>query len=123
MKFTKFSLVGFITTILSISINYIGIEILTFNMYVTFSLAYFISLLLSYVLNSLITFKAGLNFTSGIIYYTVYIISFVLGLILLVFIDHIDLVNNDFYKTLLIIPVRMIISYFLVSKFVFNISK
>jgi len=82
-RFIRFSLVGVIISISSISISTFLLAILKTNLYYTYVGMYLISLAASYLLNARYTFKAKKDVRSGLLYFINYGISFVFGLFLL----------------------------------------
>ena len=118
-QFSKFGVVGAFTTAFGICANYILLERLQLPLYPVYVAVFLLGVLLSYLLNSYFTFKEKTNLKSGMKYYGSYIIGLVVGLILLYVFDQ-TLPYSDFILTILVIPPRFILTFFLVKKIVFS---
>jgi len=117
-QLSKFGLVGALTTTFGIVANYILLEILHLPLYPVYIAVFLVGVLLSYLLNSHFTFKEKTNLKSGARYYASYLIGLVVGLMLLYIFDQ-TLPYSDFILTVLIIPPRFLLTFFLVKKIVF----
>jgi putative flippase GtrA len=78
-----FSLVGLVTTLLSLLLIYIFLKLLQTPLIVTYIGIYLVTILLSFILNSVFVFKSGLSLNNGYKYLAVYISGMLLGSILL----------------------------------------
>lgn len=78
-----FSLVGVVSTLLSILLIYIFLKLLQTPLIVTYIGIYLGTILLSFILNSVFVFKSDLTFNKGMKYLIVYISGMLLGTILL----------------------------------------
>jgi len=123
LKLTKFGLVGVITTLFGIISYYVLLDIYAFPLYPTYVTVFLIGVGLSYFLNSIFTFKESTSLNKGVKYYGVYILSLAIGLLLLKVLEILIPSISDFYKTLIIIPPRFIITYFILNKTIFKIDK
>ena len=82
-QFTGFSIVGIVVTLFSILLIYVFTELLHYSAQVSYSLAYIISIGLSYFLNGKYVFKASLGISPYLIYYGIYFSGMGLGLIII----------------------------------------
>ena len=117
--FLKFSTVGAFTTSLSILIYYILLDRLDFPLYSTYISVYLLMVLVSYLLNSLFTFKKEIRIKDSIYYQAVYGLGLLVGLGLLYVFQRL-LPFSNFILTVLIIPPRVLLTFFLVNRLIFN---
>ena len=82
-QFAGFSIVGIAMTLVSILLIYVFTELLQFSAQVSYSLAYIISIGLSYFLNGKYVFKASMGIYPYFIYYGIYVTGMGLGLIII----------------------------------------
>ncbi len=78
-----FSGVGIITTLVSLAAIYLFLEIFQTPLILTYSTIYFLTILLSYSLNSLLVFKSPLEFKKGIKYFLIYLSGMGIGIVVL----------------------------------------
>jgi len=117
-QFSKFGLIGVFTTTFGIICYYILLERLALPLYPVYIAVFLVGVFISYLLNSRYTFKKKANLKDSIGYYASYIIGLIVGLILLYVFDRI-FDYSDFILTLLVIPPRFLLTFFLVKKVVF----
>lgn len=118
-QLSKFGSVSVLTTIFGISSNYILLEVLHLPLYPVYISVYFVGIFISYVLNARFTFKEKANVRDGAKYYASYIIGLLVGLILLYIFDQ-TFEYSDFMLTILVIPFRFIVTFFLIKKVVYG---
>lgn len=116
--FAGFSGVGVITTLISLGAIYLFLEILQTPLILTYSIIYFLTILLSYFLNSLFVFKAPLAMEKGIKYFLIYLSGMVIGIVVLWLLDRI-LDYDSYILAYLVLPVTMMWN-FLMSYFLFK---
>jgi putative flippase GtrA len=78
-----FSLVGLVTTLLSLALIFIFLKLLQTPLILTYIGIYVATIVLSFILNSVLVFKSGLSFENGIRYLFVYLSGMLLGTLLL----------------------------------------
>lgn len=78
-----FSLVGLVTTLLSLGLIYIFLKLLQTPLIITYIGIYLVTIILSFILNSIFVFKSGLSYGNGFKYFFVYISGMFLGVLLL----------------------------------------
>lgn len=112
-KVFGFSIVGVIVTLFSIFLLFLFLKVIKINLYVGYVLSYFISISLSYFLNSTYIFKAqNKTIKQAVIYFMVYIISMIIGLLLLRIAKLIFPYLDKFYLSLMVIPITFIWNFF-----------
>ena len=116
--FAGFSGVGVITTLMSLGAIYLFLEILQTPLILTYSIIYFLTILLSYFLNSVLVFKAPLGIEKGIKYFLIYLSGMVIGILVLWLLDQI-LDYDSYILAYLVLPVTMMWN-FLMSYFLFQ---
>jgi len=121
-QISQFGFVGALTTTFGIVSNYILLDIMHQPLYPVYIVVFLVGVLLSYLLNSRFTFKEKTNLKAGMRYYASYIVGLIVGLVLLYIFDQI-VPYSDFILTVLVIPPRFLLTFFLVKKIVFVDSK
>jgi len=122
IKFSGFSFVGIVVTLLSIILLFIFNDLCNFNPYCSYVLAYLLTLFLSYFLNAKYVFCSPLKLTGVILYFMAYFSGMLLGIFL---IKIFSLAMPEASKTLLsvaAIPFTMIWNYFLADR-IMNLCK
>ena len=113
-----FSGVVVITTLISLGAIYLFLEILQTPLILTYSIIYFLTILLSYFLNSVFVFKTPLAIEKGIKYFLIYLSGMVIGIVVLWLLDQI-LDFDSYILAYLVLPVTMMWN-FLMSYFLFK---
>ena len=116
--FAGFSMVGVITTLISLGAIYLFLEILQTPLILTYSIIYFLTILLSYFLNSVLVFKTPLGMEKGFKYFLIYLSGMVIGILVLWLLDQI-LDYDSYILAYLVLPVTMMWN-FLMSYFLFQ---
>lgn len=116
--FAGFTGVGVITTLISLGAIYLFLEILQTPLILTYSIIYFLTILLSYFLNSVFVFKAPLGMEKGIKYFLIYLSGMLIGIVVLWLLDQI-LDYDSYILAYLVLPVTMMWN-FLMSYFLFQ---
>lgn len=122
IRLIKFGSIGGFITIFGIIGYYICLEIYNFSIYPTFIVLNIIAVIFSYLLNTKFTFRKKRNLHDSIRYYIIYLTGIAIGLGLIYLIEN-NTSLKPFFIVLLIIPIRVFITYLMVSKFVFSKSK
>lgn len=110
--FAGFSGVGVITTLISLGAIYVFLEILQTPLILTYSLIYFLTILLSYFLNSLFVFKSPLAMKKGIMYFLIYLSGMVIGIIVLWLLEK-TLSYDAYILAYLVLPITMMWNFIL----------
>ena len=105
--FLGFSVVGFFSTIFTIFLSYILLEVLRFPIYHTYFGIYIMSISTSYLLNINFVFKTENNFPKLIKYFIIYFSGMILGGICL-HILYLNLNLSDWITSLLVLPITTI---------------
>lgn len=82
-KVLGFSSVGVFTTLLSLSLTYVFLELIKTPLIPTYVCIYFSTILISYFMNSRLVFKSGKSFKKLVLYYGVYLSGMLLGVLVL----------------------------------------
>lgn len=104
--FAGFSGVGVITTLISLGAIYLFLEILQTPLILTYSLIYFLTIILSYFLNSLFVFKSPLAMKKGIKYFLIYLSGMLIGIVVLWLLKK-TLSYDAYILAYLVLPVTM----------------
>ncbi len=110
--FAGFVGVGGIVTLVSLIGIYIFIELFQFPLLITYVGIYSATILLSYLLNSLLVFKSSLNTKKGIKYFGIYLSGLILGVVVLWVFENI-LPFDDYILAYAVIPITMIWNFVL----------
>lgn len=110
--FAGFSGVGVVTTLISLGAIYVFLEIFQTPLILTYAIIYFLTILLSYFLNSLLVFKSPLAMKKGIKYFIIYLSGMVVGILVLWLLK--KTVSYDPYiLAYLVLPVTMMWNFIL----------
>lgn len=117
--FAGFSIVGVLSTLITMGALYIFLEYLKTPLMPTYILIYFASILFSYLLNTRYVFKVKQSYTQVLVYFIIYLSGMLLGAgVLWIFKN--TLPYDHFILAYLVIPITMgwnfILSYFLFRK-------
>ena len=115
LKFTGFSFVGLITTVISLFLIYIFIGMLRTPLYLSYIIIYIVTIYVSYYINTTIVFKADIAFKKCIKYFFVYISGMLLGIFLISVFKPI-LPCEDWVVTCLVLPLTTIWNFIFVYK-------
>ena len=119
--FSKFTVVGGFMAVLSMSANYLFLEVLHTPLLITYAVNYLVTIFISYHLNRTYTFKSGYSFKSMAQYYLVYASGLLLGMLLL-WVFRMILPFGNWILTLCVLPFTTM-SNFLLSRLVFSNNK
>ena len=115
MKFSGFSLVGALVTLVSIALLFLMNDMCGWNVYISYCFAYILTLLLSYWLNSRFVFHSALSLQKLAGYFASYLSGMLLGTGILAILVS---VLPDWNRTLLscaVIPVTMVWNFILIN--------
>lgn len=115
-KIWRFSMVGVFSTLLSLTMSVSLLKYFNTPLVPTYLFVYLSTLLLSYYLNSILTFKSSISLKKGSQYFMVYIFSMLIGTILYVLIPKWIILPNWYYP-FLILPCTASLNYFLSNKY------
>ena len=105
--FAGFSGVGVITTLISLAAIYVFLELFQTPLILTYAIIYFLTILLSYFLNSLFVFKSPLNMKKALSYFLIYFGGMIVGIIILwIFKKTIPL--EHYILAYLVLPITML---------------
>jgi putative flippase GtrA len=89
-----FSAVGMISSLLSLLLIYIFLKLFRTPLFATYISIYIVTILLSYIINSIFVFKSSLSMKKGIKYSMIYLTGMLLGTFLLWIFKKITLFEN-----------------------------
>ena len=113
--FAGFSGVGVVTTLLSLGAIYFFIEVLQTPLIYTYAIIYFLTILLSYFLNSFLVFKSTLTSKKAVGYFSIYLSGMILGITVL-WIFEATLPFDKYILAYLVLPITMLWNFILVYK-------
>jgi len=119
LRLTKFGLVGGLNTLLSIVIFYVCLELYEFPLYPTYITVYALLTALSYYMNAKFTFESKRNRKDFSRYFVIYGMGLTIGLLSLVILERI-FSFRPFYLVLLVIPLRVLLTYILINKVIYT---
>lgn len=117
-----FSIVGVITTLISLVAIYVFLKVFQTPLIETYIIIYVVSIILSFLLNSLFVFKSSLSFNNGIKYSMVYFSGMMLGTMLLWVFEQI-LPYENYIIGYLVLPFTMVWNFILSYKILKPIQK
>lgn len=125
--FIGFSFVGVFSTLFSMLLIFIFNELLHVDYLLTYIIAYSLSILASYFMNTYLVFKSKYSMRGLLYYYMTYLASMVLGVVIL---ELYNVVLPDWNKTIIsymVIPFTMLFNFFFVNRIMkrtsFNVDK
>ncbi|MBC7884055.1 MAG: GtrA family protein [Saprospiraceae bacterium] len=118
-KIFSFSIIGGMMTFLSLSSNIILLKYFKTPLILTHIVVYFITILISYVINSKFTYRSGLNLKKSIIFFSIYLGTMLLGSMIYYIIPGIVCVPNWYYP-FFVLPFTSMINYLLNDKYLKN---
>lgn len=116
---SRFGIVGGAVTLLGILAYYILYEIYDLPLLPVYLGANIVAVLLTYLLNSRFTFGHPLSVSAAIKYFSSYTFSILVGMVLLALLDSVTNLEN-FNLILIVIPLRVLLSFVLVKLTVFK---
>ena len=122
VEFVKFIGVGGVTTSFGLTLYFIFLEILNWPLFPVYSFVFIVSVLLSYILNSIFTFEKKRKLGDLFTYYFVYFLGFCLGLLILLIINSVEDQLNSFVKVLITLPPRILFVFVLLKIFLYRKS-
>ena len=114
-KLFKFSLVGAFVTTLSLSANFVLLKYFETPLNPTYISVYAISILISFLLNSTMTFSTAITFSNLVRYYTIYLSSMLLGVVLLNIFNYLFNFENWVYP-FMVIPFTTLWNFTIANK-------
>jgi putative flippase GtrA len=116
-KIIGFSIVGVIVTLFSILLLFLFIQVFKFNLYIGYAISYLISILLSLWLNNSYVFKSGtIDFKKMYKYIVIYLISMLIGMLLLIPLEIFFPHFGKFWLTLMCLPITYTWNFFFANK-------
>ena len=116
-RFANFSTVGIVTTIFGLSLFYILIILLSINIYASYVIVFIFSVGFSAIVNSIFIYGRAPSINLIVIFYKSYLISFLLGLALIMILEYFLPSLDDFVLIVLVILFRTIATFVFVEKF------
>lgn len=115
-KISSFLGVGVIVTSLSLGTNFTLLKYFETPLFLTYICVYAFSIMLSFVLNSLFTFKTVIKLINMIRYYAIYVTGLLLGVVLMKLYTTVLDVENWIYP-FLVLPFTTIWNFTIANKF------
>lgn len=115
-----FSIVGIVSTLSSIILLFVANEVFHCNQYFSYFFSYFLSILVSYYLNAHVVWKTRIDINGAVKYFSVYVSSMILGLIVLRMLNLIFIDANHTILGLFTMPVTMAWNYLFVNRILTN---
>lgn len=113
--FAGFSGVGVITTLISLVAIYVFLELFQTPLIPTYAIIYFLTILLSYFLNSFFVFKSPLNMKKALGYFLIYLSGMLIGMLVLWILEN-TLPYDHYILAYFVLPVTMAWNFLLSFK-------
>jgi len=113
--FAGFSGVGVITTLISLVAIYVFLELFQTPLIPTYAIIYFLTILLSYFLNSFFVFKSPLNMKKALGYFLIYLSGMLIGMLVLWILEN-TLSYDHYILAYFVLPVTMMWNFLLSFK-------
>ena len=113
--FAGFSGVGVITTLISLAAIYVFLELFQTPLILTYAIIYFLTILLSYFLNSFFVFKSPLKMKKALGYFLIYLSGMFIGMLVLWMLEA-TLSYDHYILAYFVLPVTMTWNFLLSFK-------
>lgn len=114
-RFIGFALVGVFNTFFSLLLTFLLINIVGLWLIPSYVIVFLITVFISYLINTFFVFKKEFEFRKLIGFYSTYLSSLILGIILLYIIKFFSPDSDDFLNTILITPITMTWNFFFLN--------
>ena len=114
-KFIGFALVGVFNTFFSLLLTFLLINVFGLWLIPTYVTVFLITVFLAYLINTYFVFKKEFELKKLIGFYSTYLSSLILGIILLYIIKFFSPDSDDFLNTILITPITMTWNFFFIN--------
>lgn len=119
IKIVRFTAIGGVTTLISLSANVILLKYFNTPLIMTYVVIYFSTIILSYLLNSLFTFRSPLSFRKSVVFLGIYLGTMLFGTMLYTIIPQFIKLPS-WYFPFFVIPVTASCNYLLSNRFITN---
>ncbi len=114
-RFIGFALVGVFNTFFSLLLTFLLINVFGLWLIPTYVTVFLITVFLAYLINTYFVFKKEFELKKLIGFYSTYLSSLILGVILLYIIKFFSPDSDDFLNTILITPITMTWNFFFIN--------
>ena len=114
-RFIGFALVGVFNTFFSLLLTFLLINVFGLWLIPTYVTVFLITVFLAYLINTYFVFKKEFELKKLIGFYSTYLSSLILGIILLYIIKFFSPDSDDFLNTILITPITMTWNFFFIN--------
>jgi len=116
VRFIKFSLLGGLTTLFGLALYFVLLKVFELPLYGAYPIVFTLSVLVSYLLNTWLNYKVKPSLTGLIVFYQSYIISGIIGFLILLLLK-LALPNwDEFLLAIMLVLIRVFITFFLIEK-------
>lgn len=115
-NFIGFAFVGLLCTLLTFGGIFVFNNLLKWNIYISYGITYFITIGISYYLNTILVFKIKVAFKKLIKYYLIYLSSLFIGFFVLIIISTILPQLNPTIRGFLVIPFTTMYNFFFTNR-------
>ena len=115
-RLAGFSVVGLISTVVSLGLIAIGNEVLCWNSTLSYLMSCLLSIGFSYVMNTVWIWKAKFSILNMLRYYLIYSVSILIGAVLLNVLEYLLPAVNSTILSFSIVPITMVWNYYFVNK-------
>lgn len=114
-RFIGFALVGVFNTFFSLLLTFLLINIVGLWLIPSYVIVFLITVFLAYLINTYFVFKKEFELKKLIGFYSTYLSSLILGIVLLYIIKFFSPDSDDFINTILITPITMTWNFFFLN--------
>jgi putative flippase GtrA len=114
-RFIGFALVGVFNTFFSLLLTFLLINVFGLWLIPSYVTVFLITVFLAYLINTYFVFKKEFELKKLIGFYSTYLSSLILGVILLYIIKFFSPDSDDFLNTILITPITMTWNFFFIN--------
>ncbi len=119
-RFIKFGLLGGLTTVFGLALYFVLLKIIGISLYVAYPIVFTLSVLVSYLLNTWLNYKLPPSIKGLISFYQSYIISGIIGFVILLGLKFLLPNWDEFLLAILLVGIRVLITFFLIEKLMFK---
>jgi len=120
IRFLKFGSLGGITTVFGIVLYFLFLKILGIKLIIAYPIVFTLSVLFSYILNTYFNYKIPPTWANLLNYYKGYILSALIGYVLLVILKTLLPEWDEFIIAMILVFIRLLMTFFFIEKFIFG---
>lgn len=119
-RFIKFGVLGGVTTLFGLLLYYVLLKFVGIRLIYAYPIVFTFSVLFSYLLNTRLNYRLPASWKGLISFYKSYIISGLIGFIILLVLKYFLPTWDEFVLAILLVGIRVLMTFFLIEKFMFG---